>query len=141
MASSANYKSVAFGGSTFYSTPLGKATANVLHNAVKEITLAIAARPWEPKIAKVQADGTVLISGGSDRHVTAGSEYQVIRPGEPVTNPDTGDVLGQTAGTIVAQVRVRQVYAQYSEADITSGRSDALATGQRCQKVQAVASH
>jgi curli biogenesis system outer membrane secretion channel CsgG len=138
-ASAANYKSVAFGGSTFYSTPLGKATEKVVKRAVKEITLAIAARPWEPKVAKVQTDGTVLVSGGSDRRVALGSEYQVIRPGEPVTNPDTGDVIGQTAGAIVAHIRIRMVYQQYSEAEVTSGRADAIAVGQRCMRVQTVA--
>ncbi len=140
MATTASYKSVAFGGSTFYSTPLGKATAKVIQNAVKEITLSVAARPWEPKIAKV-TEGAVIINGGSDRRVAVGAEYQVVRPGEPVTNPDTGDVLGHTAGTIVAHIRVRRVYAQYSEADLVSGRAESVAVGQRCQKVQAVASN
>lgn len=134
-AASASYKSVSFGGSTFYATPLGKATAEVLRNAVREITLAIAARPWEAKIAKAPVDGTVLISGGSDRHVAVGSEYQVLAAGEPVTNPDTGDVIGQTAGSVVASIRIRQVHPQYSEAAVISGKADAITVGQRCQKI------
>ncbi|HUS47580.1 MAG TPA: CsgG/HfaB family protein, partial [Phycisphaerae bacterium] len=77
----AGYKDVAIGGSTFYRTPLGKATSKVMDQAVREITWSIASQPWVPKIARVYDSGTVLINGGQDRKVKAGADYEIIEAG------------------------------------------------------------
>ena len=135
----AGYKDVAIGGRTFYRTPLGKATARVMDKAVKRITRSIASRPWTPKLARVYAGGTVLINGGCDRRVKPGAEYEIIQPGEPVLDPDTGDVIGRGPGRILGRVRVTKVWAGYSEAQVVSGDAGQFQIGQRCRKVKALA--
>ena len=48
------YSRMAMGGGMFVRTPLGRATANVIGKAVKQITTAIADRKWNPKVAALQ---------------------------------------------------------------------------------------
>ena len=72
------YKGIGFGGCVL-SHSSGRATSRVIDRAVKRITAAIAAQPWEPRVALVQADGSVLINGGRDRGVKFGAEFEVWR--------------------------------------------------------------
>jgi curli biogenesis system outer membrane secretion channel CsgG len=128
------YQGVAFGGTVFYRTPLGKATARVLDKAVRRITDVIASRPWEPKIAHVQPDNTVIINGGQNRGIQMGQEFDVMETGMPIIDPDTGDVLGNRPGRSVGRVRVSEVRECYSVAWVTSGNTATLQTGMRCRK-------
>lgn len=125
------YKDVAFGGSAFYSTPLGKATASVLDKAVRKVTDVIATRPWEPKIAMVQTDGSVIVNGGADRFLPAGREYGVSESGEPILDPDSGDIIGRKPGRSIARVRIREVHERFSVADVIDGRTADVRVGQR----------
>ncbi len=133
------YKDVAFGGSVFYRTPLGRATSKVIDKAVKEITSTIAARPWTPKIAMVQDKHTVIINGGTNRDVEAGDKYEVYELGEPIIDPDTGDVIGRQPGSTVARITVIRVCSRYSIADVDSGKTNNLRTGQRCREITQLA--
>ena len=134
----AGVKGLSMGGSAFRSTPLGEAAEKVLDRAVREITLAVASRPWSPRVAKV-GEGVILISGGQDRRVSAGAEYEVIEPGSPIRDPATGDVIGRGAGTILARLRVTRVWAGYSETLLVSGDPKDLRVGLACRRVEAVA--
>ena len=87
------YQDVAMGGSVFYQTPLGRATARVMDDAVRKITEAIASRRWQPKIAVLNDDGTVLLNGGADRKVAVGGQYDVLETGQAIADPDTGDMV------------------------------------------------
>ncbi|MBE3068958.1 MAG: hypothetical protein IMZ66_01840 [Planctomycetes bacterium] len=127
------YSGIAFGGSTFFRTPLGRVTSKVVGRAVKRITKAIADQPWEPQVAQVQADGTVIINGGRDRGVRSGAEYDVVRPGPPILDPATGDVIGTAAGKCVGRVIVHEVHARYATATIVVGRTDDFERGQNCR--------
>jgi len=129
----AAYTGIAFGGSTFYRTPLGRATSKVVGRAVKRITTAIADRPWEPQVAEVQANGTVIINGGRDRGVRSGAEFDVIRQGPPILDPATGDVIGTVPGKCVGRVIVHEVHARYATATIVVGRTDDFERGQNCR--------
>ena len=128
------YQDVAFGGSVFYQTPLGRATAKVIDKAVKRITTTIAASPWKPKVALVRSDGTVVLNGGSDRGVRRGAEYDVVEPGEPILDPDTGDRLGHAAFRRAGRIRVREVYPAYSAADVVRGVAEDFRPGLLCRK-------
>ena len=136
LAVKAVYKDVGFGGSTFYQTPLGRATNRVIDKAIKRIAAAIASRPWEPKIATVQPDGSVIINGGQDHGVKAGAEYDVVEAGQPILCPDTGDMIGRQPGKVLGRVRVYDVRDRYSLASVLSGRAGDFQPGQRCQKAQ-----
>jgi len=139
VAVKAAYKDVAFGGSVFYRTPLGRATAKVIDKAVERVAGAIARRPWVPKLALVQPDGVVVINGGRDRGVREGRAYEVVEAGAPIVDPDTGDVISRQPGRRVGRVRVRQVHQRHSVAAIVSGQPGDFRVGQACRPAKPVA--
>ncbi|MBS3733877.1 MAG: hypothetical protein KGY99_03015 [Phycisphaerae bacterium] len=133
----AAYKGVGFGGSTFYRTPLGRVTADVIDQCVWQIAQSVAARPWRPMIAQVVDRSTVILNGGRNREVTVGDGYDVRRCGEPIVDPDTGDVIGTSAGGIVGRIYVQEVHERYSVARIVEGRAAEFEVGQRCRPAPA----
>jgi len=132
----AQYRNVGFGGTVFYRTPLGRATARVIDRAVRSVTRSIAARPWEPRIALVQPPATVVINGGADRRVRQGASFEVYQLGSPIIDPDTGDVIGHQPGKTVGRLLVKEVRPRYSVAGIMQGRVDDFQQGQRCRAVR-----
>ena len=131
----AEYKDVTFGGSVFNRTPLGRVTAGVIDKAVRGIAGAVAARPWRPKVAQVLGERVLVINGGRNRRVSVGDDYEVLMRGDPIVDPDTGDVIGHGAGRVVGRVRVDRVHARYAEATIIVGRPADMEAGQICRPV------
>ena len=129
----AAYSGISFGGSAFYQTPLGRATRKVVERAVKRITTAIAAQPWQPQIALVQEDGSVVINGGRDRGVRSGAEFEVVDAGRPILDPATGDAIGQSAGRSIGRIIVHEVHERYSTATVVIGRAADFRPGQPCR--------
>ena len=136
MNSQASYRGVGFGGSQFHQTPLGRATASVIDKAVRKITHTIAAQPWEPKLAMIGQDRTVVINGGQDRRVQAGEYYDVLQTGEAILDPNTGDMIGRRGGSVVGRVQISSVEPLCSQAAIITGQSDKFQVGQRCRLVR-----
>lgn len=131
------YKDVAFGGGVFARTPLGEATTQVIDRAVREVTAAIAARPWEPRVAAVGSGGddqALVLNGGRERGLTEGSAFDVLEPGEPILDPDNGDVLGRRAGRAVGRVRLTEVNDRYSVGQIVAGDRNAFEVGYLCRR-------
>jgi len=134
MSVKAVYKDVGFGGSSFYRTPLGRATSKVIDKAVRRITKVITAQPWQPKLAGVHERGTVVINGGSRRGLRKGMVYEVRARGQPIVDPDTGDVIGSQGAKIVGEVRVSKVRELYCVAQIVSGKREEFQIGQICRR-------
>ncbi len=80
--------------STWDKTILGKAARKSVKKCVKIIINGMQALPWQGKIIKANADGTVFMKPGSQAGVTAGMSFIVYRPGEELIDPDTGISLG-----------------------------------------------
>jgi len=129
----ATYGKVGFGGSAFRQTPLGRATADVVEDAVETIAEAIANRPWRPRVAQVAADGTVILNGGMNHGLEQGAEFAVLERGEPILDPQSGDVIGQGPGRRVGRVVVHEVHPQWARATIVVGTKEAFRPGQRCR--------
>lgn len=130
----AKYRNVAFGGSVFHRTPLGRATARVIDRAVRRISGTIARRPWVPRLADVSPEaGYVTINGGVDRNVRTGAEFEVLEPGRPVVDPESGDVLGREASKVLGRVRISRVHDRYAVANIVGGRTGEFRIGQTCR--------
>jgi curli biogenesis system outer membrane secretion channel CsgG len=127
------YEGISFGGSVFYQTPLGRATKKVVERAIARITSAIASQPWEPQIALVQEDGSVILNGGRDRGVKNGAEFEVFDAGKAILDPATGDAIGQSPGRSVGRLIVHEVKERYSTATIAVGRAADLKPGQACR--------
>jgi curli biogenesis system outer membrane secretion channel CsgG len=101
------YKNVSFGGEIFFKTPLGEATQEAVRQGVAGIIRTIPSQPWRPMIAEVRGNQVVL-NGGRNRKITEGQLFCVRRPADPVTDPETGDVLDFLPGARVGMIRIIQ---------------------------------
>ena len=128
----ATYGQVAFGGSTFRQTPLGRATADVVETAVDRISDAVADRPWRPLIAQVASDGTVVLNGGTNHGLQQGAEFTVVEAGKPILDPASGDLLGRGPGRQVGRVIVHEIHDGWARATIVVGTKEAFRPGQHC---------
>lgn len=116
----ATYDDVALGGKSFFRTPLGKATQEVMEQCLEHIAQTIAIEEWYPSVVKVE--GTrIVISGGEDRRVTLDSQWSAYEKGESLIDPKTGDSLGQEPGKVSGCIRVTEVHDKYSVAEIVEG--------------------
>jgi curli biogenesis system outer membrane secretion channel CsgG len=120
VAAEIGYKSIGFGGSVFWKTPLGEACSRVIQRAVVRITDAVAAQRWEPKIAKV-LDGVLVLNGGADRDLRVGTTYLVLGAPERILDPDNGEVIGYLPGAPVGRAVITQVQPACSIARIVEG--------------------
>jgi curli biogenesis system outer membrane secretion channel CsgG len=127
------YAKMAMGGGMFVRTPLGRATASVIEDAVDQITSAIADRQWNPKIAAIQPDGTIALNGGANRRMQVGMDYEVRELGRPIINPENEDVLGYTTGQVIGWVKVTEVEELYSIAEVVGGDKSLFKPGQLCR--------
>lgn len=72
------------------------------------------------KIAKADG-GTIYLNVGSEAGVKEGDEFDVFRPGEPIKDPDTGEVLGANEQK-VGRIKVNAVMGpRLSKASAVSG--------------------
>ncbi len=116
----AKYQGMAFGSFTFYRTPLGEATDELLDKILRVVADTIAEQPYQPKIASI-VNNQVVINGGRDRRIKLGAEY-VVRPrSQVIFDPDTGDLLGHITGDTIGRLRVTQITNQYAIAEILEG--------------------
>ncbi|HRU05859.1 MAG TPA: CsgG/HfaB family protein [Candidatus Brocadiia bacterium] len=128
------YKGVAFGGDAFYRTPLGEATQEAIWDAVNWIVDNIASEAWAPRVARIE-EGVVYVTGGLDRGMKAGDEWEVWEPGEPIRDPATGDTIGRGKERVFGRVRVDEVQARMSLAKAVAGQG--FRVGQRLRKTGA----
>jgi len=133
VAVNATYSKMAMGGGMFIRTPLGRATASVIKNAVGQITSAVADREWNPKVAALQPDGTIALNGGANRKIQCGTGYEVRELGKPIINPENEDVLGYVKGQVIGWLKVTQVEELYSIAEIVGGDKSLFKPGQLCR--------
>lgn len=117
----ARYKDVNFGGDAFFKTPLGTATRDAIRRGVRGLTEKMPREHWEPMVADVLQGGHVLINGGTDRGVKAGTVYNVQTTGRKVTDPVTGDLLSVIPGALIGRIEVTTVDERISHAKIVQG--------------------
>lgn len=94
VALTGGYKGIALGGDKFWSTPLGEATRGALADAVVEIARGVASSPWEGLV--VEAEGhQLIVNAGGEAGLRPGDRMLIERPTRTLTDPATGQVLGQ----------------------------------------------
>ena len=125
---SGTYDKVAFGGSAFYRTPLGKATRGLMKRALSQVGDSIARERWHPRVIKTREDGRIFVSGGIDRALEVGSTWGVFRRGAELTDPETGDVLGHEDDVQVGIARLVEVKDKHSIAEVLE--NSGIAPGQ-----------
>ena len=117
------YKDLAFGAGGFEKTPLGKATREVIKEAVELIISEMKKIPWEGSVVMLK-DGKVYINAGSSDNVEQGDRFLVYEKGEELVDPSTGLSLGaeETELGIVKVVSVKEKFS-IAEAVLGSGFS------------------
>jgi len=113
------FKGIAFGGTTFNKTALGKATRAAVTDAVGFIVSNMEEQAWQGRVVKVEG-ANVYINAGSNMNISEDMVLSVFSRGEELIDPDTGLSLGTTvsrSGTI----RIVQVAEKFSIARIMEG--------------------
>jgi len=131
-----SYKSIHFGGDTFFKTPLGKATASAIRQGLKGIVEKVPQQHWRPMIAEVN-DHQIILNGGKNRGLAVDQFYQVRGKGRAVTDPATGDILEILPGPILGILRVTEVRENVAGAEVTRGHG--FSRGQYLEQVLAPA--
>jgi len=126
------YEGVRLGGSKFFKTPLGTATAEAMRAGLKGIIKEIPVHYWKPMIADINTY-QIILNGGKDRGFKVDQYYRVRRKGIAVTDPGTGDVLDVLPGSVVGVIRVIEVRERVAGAEVVSGHS--FARGQIMERV------
>ncbi len=75
--------------------PIERATRNAIEKAVMFIVAKMDAVPWEGRIATVKEDGTIYLNRGSDDGLKVGDRLIVYKAGEPITDPETDEIIGR----------------------------------------------
>lgn len=119
-AAAVNYKGLAFGGDSFFRTPLGKATTRAIRTAVNQLSAAIPREYWRPRVAEAGPD-IAVINGGTNAGVKEGDMFVVREQGRDITDPVTGDVIEQLPGKVIGKIRVDNVQPLSSHAVIIEG--------------------
>ncbi|MEM7235707.1 MAG: CsgG/HfaB family protein [Planctomycetota bacterium] len=126
------YKHVALGGHQFHQTPLGRALGEALDEAIDGLRSRIGKKLWRPRIAEID-DERIVLSGGADRKLRAGSRWRVRGHGKKIVDPGSGDVLGFEPGLEVGVLEIENVQDRYSTARIVSGQG--FARGQWLERI------
>ena len=113
------FSGVAFGGTSYKKTALGKATRAAVSDAVMFIVNNMDSQPWEGRVVK-SVGSKIYINAGYNMNIRLDSVFTVYSKGEELIDPATGLSLGSSlsrSGT----VRVTQVSDRFSIADAIEG--------------------
>lgn len=113
------FSGVAFGGTSYKKTALGKATRAAVSDAVMFVVNNMEDQPWQGMV--VTAEGNrVTINAGYNMNISMDSVFSVYSKGEELIDPATGLSLG-SALTRAGTIRVTQVSDKFSVADVIEG--------------------
>lgn len=114
---------------TFAKTPIGEAAQDVINQAAafvaEEVYAHAAANPASAsatpgKVAMIDGSQVVINRGGLHGSYV-GQRYEVRSGGTEIRDPDTGEVIGTSAGTRVAIVEVTSVEPKLSRGNVIEG--------------------
>ncbi|MDF1537215.1 MAG: CsgG/HfaB family protein [bacterium] len=113
------FSGVAFGGSTYKKTALGKATRLAVADAVRFVVDNMEEQTWQGSVVKI--DGSqVYINAGANMNIGSDMVFTVYSKGEELIDPASGLSLGN-AITRAGAVRVVQVSDKFSIAESIEG--------------------
>lgn len=110
---------VSFGASGFQKTPLGQATRQAIHDAVRFIISQMEKVPFTASVIKFDA-GKVYINAGATMNIKPGDKFYAYSKGEELVDPDTGLKLGAEE-KLIGTVEVRDIQEKYSIGYLISG--------------------
>jgi curli biogenesis system outer membrane secretion channel CsgG len=113
------FKGIAFGGTTFKKTALGKAVRASVVDAVSFVVDNMEEQVWQGQVVKVDGKN-VYINAGYNMNISNDMVFSVFSKGEELIDPGTGLSLG-SALTRSGTVRVVQVDEKFSIAQAIEG--------------------
>jgi curli biogenesis system outer membrane secretion channel CsgG len=105
----------------FKKTPLGQAAQDCINKAAEFIAKKMESFPFEGSVIKVSGNGQVLINRGSEFGMEVGQELVMANQGEVLTDPDSGEILGNEEGSVIGKIKVAKVTEKISYADVIDG--------------------
>ncbi len=117
-----DYNNTSFGGEVFFKSPIGKATREAIRQAVFLIIQKIPFDIWKPRIAAALPD-YVVVNGGRNVNLNEGDIFDVREESHPVTDPNTGNVIGRTPGKIIGRIRIISINETTSDGVVLSGEA------------------
>ncbi len=107
---------IAIGAAAWHKMPIAKAAKEAIEKIVRHIVEETKKLPWQAKVALVK-DEKVYLNVGKNGGIQVGNSFFVYSLGEPITDPDTGAVLGYEE-TKIALIEVTSVQEKLSIARI-----------------------
>ncbi|MGA2548024.1 MAG: CsgG/HfaB family protein [Rectinemataceae bacterium] len=123
---STNYDNIAFGSNGFDQTIIGKATNKCVADLADKISASFAGKGLQGSIIKVASNGQIYINLGDDSGIKVGQVLFVIRKGEELIDPDTGESLGSDTEQI-GTVKVTALKGKFSLGEMVDGAGKASA--------------
>jgi curli biogenesis system outer membrane secretion channel CsgG len=105
----------------FKKTPIGQAAQDCINQAAAFIAKKMEEFPFEGAVIKVSKNGQVIINRGSEFGMEVGQELVMTEQGETLTDPDTGEILGEEEGAVIGKIKVAKVDEKMSYADVLDG--------------------
>ncbi len=107
----------------FQASPAGQAVDLALDDAVAKIVARISKEPWTALVAaQDKTTNRVIINAGNLSGVTLGQVFDVYRAGQPILDPDTGDVISHGDEVKVGRISIVRVDRSASYADVLEGK-------------------
>lgn len=94
LAGNINFKGFSFGGNKFNSTPLGEACREAINEVAQRFAADAAAVTWTGRVVDAEL-GEVYLNAGNNSDIHVGDSFKVYRITKTLTDPTTGEVLGQ----------------------------------------------
>lgn len=107
----------------FKKTPMGEAAQDCINQAAKFFAQAMEKIPFDGCVVKVSG-GQVIINRGSEFGIEVGKEMIMREEGELMTDPNTGEVLGNEEGKILGKLKIAKVAEKVSYCDVTEGEKN-----------------
>jgi curli biogenesis system outer membrane secretion channel CsgG len=117
------YSGSSFGGDLggFAKEPIGEAAQDCIDQAVKFISERMASLPLEGAVVKASSEKSIIINRGSQYGVTVGQALEISAPGEEITDPTTGEVLGREDSEVTATIKITKVQEKMSTGELVTG--------------------
>ncbi len=106
---------------TFAKTPLGEAVQDCINQAVKFIALKMEGTPIEGNVVGLAGD-QVIVSLGTNYNLAAGQVIIARKPGETLTDPGTGEILGASEGEVIGTLEVTSPREKISYCKLVDGQ-------------------
>ena len=107
----------------FKKTPMGEAAQDCINQAAVFFAKAMEKIPFDACVVKA-TEGKVVINRGSEFGIEVGQAMVMREEGELMTDPNTGEVLGNEEGKVLGKLKISKVAEKVSYCDVTEGEKN-----------------